>query len=544
MPRLVVALGVTVVLGGTPSVAAPAAAARPVGAAVPRPETTRQIDWHGCAGNGPDTVGTALDTAGAECAELEVPLDHRRPAGPTISIAISRIKAADDAGRRGVLFLNPGGPGVSGLDMPLLVKHSSPAVAAAYDLIGFDPRFTGRSTPIDCTWPVSTSLRSAGPTKATYQQSVVLARRLAALCADQKAVLPYASTRNAARDLDVVRAALGEAKVSYLGYSYGTYLGAVYLQLFGSRVDRIVLDSNIDPTAFGPSLFARSGPAMQAALKNWAGWAARHDGTYRLGTNVKQVLANVELVRKSVDKRPLRVGDYTVDTHVLPLLLWVGSDSVSALTEESALLEVLRDAATGKRATPTKALADALDFIGGPAGSPVIGAQTTVLCADRAAASNTADYLKDIDRRRRTEPIFGPLTRNITPCAFWPTKPLENPTRIRNAHPVLMLNATGDTQTPLVGALVLHQALTASHLVTLRGAYRHGVFLTGGSGCADRTVERYLVDGVLPSGDITCVTDRTTALPSFPLRDQAIRGDQAIHDRVTRPDHMFESIWP
>jgi hypothetical protein len=286
--------------------------------------------------------------------------------------------------------------------------------------------------------------------------------------------------------------------------------------MFPARVDRLVLDSAVDPTTYGPGLFSRNGPALAAALRNWAAWAVRRNGTYRLGSTTAQVLANIDLIRGAVDRRPLTVGDHRVDTHLLPLLLWIPDDSTEALTEHSAMVRVLLDAARGRRPQPTEEMAEALDLIDGPDDSPLLSAQTAVLCADRAATRSSAAYLRDIERHRRAEPLFGPLTRNIGPCAFWPTAPIEPLTRIRNAHPALMLNAAGDTQTPYVGARVMHRLLTGSRLVTVRGAYRHGVLLTGRSGCADRAVERYLVNGVLPRGDVTCVTDRTWAPPFDP----------------------------
>src|SRR5205814_2102514 len=124
-----------------------------------------------------------------------------------------------------------------------------------------DPRFVGRSTPLTCTWTTDTFLRSAGN---SFADSVALAKRLAAQCPREN--LPYASTRNTARDMDAVRVALGERRLSYLGYSYGTYLGAVYLQMFGTRADRVVLDSAVDPQRYGPNLLSGNGPADAAAL--------------------------------------------------------------------------------------------------------------------------------------------------------------------------------------------------------------------------------------------------------------------------------------
>ncbi|MFD0891210.1 alpha/beta fold hydrolase, partial [Streptosporangium algeriense] len=227
------------------------------------------LDWHGCRTGPNDEIGERLDAAGAQCAEVTVPLDYRRPRGRTISVAISRIRATGPAERRGVLLINPGGPGGSGLQQVLL-SGLMPTVAARYDLIGMDPRFVGRSTPIHCRWTTDTPTRSAGPTRRTFDEGAALMKRLADGCVrGNRGLLPYATTRNTARDMDVVRAVLGEPRLSYLGYSYGTYLGAVYTQMFGGRAGRVVLDSAVGPDVYGPDLLSENGPAITAALRHW-----------------------------------------------------------------------------------------------------------------------------------------------------------------------------------------------------------------------------------------------------------------------------------
>ncbi|MFC4061462.1 alpha/beta fold hydrolase [Planomonospora corallina] len=198
----------------------------------------QKIIWHGCRTGPGDGLGAQLDAAGARCAEVTVPLDRARPDGRTIKVAISRLQATDPGHRRGALLVNPGGPGDPGRIYAPLLKAAAPALAARYDLIGMDPRFTGRSTPVNCRWPIGDYLRSTGPDRRAFDRIAAQAEDLAARCAGQRELLPHASARATARDTDVIRAALGEPKLSYLGGSYGTYLGAVYLQLFPGRADR------------------------------------------------------------------------------------------------------------------------------------------------------------------------------------------------------------------------------------------------------------------------------------------------------------------
>ncbi|YCK35411.1 alpha/beta hydrolase [Actinomadura sp. ATCC 39365] len=464
------------------------------------------LAWHRCATGPGDDAGAALDAAGAQCAEVTVPLDYRRPRGRTVSVAISRIKAADPGARRGVLLINPGGPGGSGLRQPLL-GGLMPAVAARYDLIGMDPRFVGRSTPIRCRWTTDTPTRSAGPTRRTFDESATLMKELAAGCVPgNRDLLPHASTRNTARDMDVIRAALGEPRLSYLGYSYGTYLGAVYTQLFGGRADRFVLDSAVDPDVYGPDLLSANGPAIDAALGHWASWAAARDSEYGLGATEADVLATVERVNRAASRRPLRVGAYRIDAHHVPYLLFIRlyDDSAKAYGGLAAEVRTLAGAARGDAVTVPASLKETLDGLFTGSGSAEDRSGTPILCADRAASRDLESYYRDIQAHRADEPLFGPMTRNLGPCSFWPAAPVEAPTELGNDVPLLVVGADGDPVTPFAGQRSMHRALAGSRMITLRGAFRHGAYLAAGDTCVDATVNRYLVDGVLPGGDTTC----------------------------------------
>ncbi|MER5421620.1 alpha/beta hydrolase [Streptosporangium roseum] len=466
------------------------------------------ITWHRCQTAPDDAIGKELDDAKAQCAEVTVPLDYSRPGGRTIKVAMSRLKATDPGRRRGALLYNPGGPGVPAMYLALKVKQAAPAVAARYDLIGMDPRFVGRSTPLNCKWP-TVSIGSAGSDRRTFDRSVALARDLASRCAAHRDVLPHASTRNTARDMDVIRAALGEPKLSYLGSSYGTYLGEVYLQLFPRRADRVVLDSALNPDLFGPDLTRTAGPAAAAVLENWAAWAARHHDRHRLGATPAEVLATVDRINRAVARGPLRVGRHRVDSGVLPQLLWnvTAGDSDEAYASFAADVQVLRDAARGVAVTPTPVLEQVLTGLSSPDAEGSASVQTAIQCADRDASRDPETYYRDIQAHRADEPLFGPLTRNLTPCSFWPTTPAEPPTRVRNDVPVLMVGATGDPAATYAGQRAAHRALTGSRLVTLRGAFRHTVYgglFSPGNACVDSAVNRYLIDGVMPAADTTC----------------------------------------
>ncbi|HTI21757.1 MAG TPA: alpha/beta hydrolase [Kutzneria sp.] len=449
------------------------------------------VSWHGCALGPDDAIGRELDSKGAQCAEITVPMDYRQPNGRTMSVAISRVKATDPAHRRGVLLMNPGGPGDSGLELAVLGDFA-PALGAAYDLVGFDPRFVGRSGPVLCPWRTVTFQQSAGPTLASYEESVAFQAKLAAQCArGHRDELPFDSTRNVARDMDAIRQALGEQRISYYGNSYGTYLGAVYLQMFGARVDRVVLDSSVDPALFGAGFFATQGPALEAALRHFAEWAAGEQG---VGDTVDEVLATVRRLG------PVRAGGYTVDSHVLPYLLYNGirSDAPDDYAEFATEIRQLRDGAS----KVTDRLAAELSAIYHGGGEMGARSGTAVFCADRAVSRDPATYFRDIQAHRIDEPVFGSVTRNITPCAFWPVRPIEPLTVVHNGLPVLLVAASDDPVAPYPGQLAMHRALTGSRLVTQEGAFHHGVFL--GNSCIDAAVVGYLTGGPLPGADGTC----------------------------------------
>jgi pimeloyl-ACP methyl ester carboxylesterase len=465
------------------------------------------VTWHGCQDE-------ALDSAGVRCADVTVPLDYARPDGRTIVVAISRLRAADPAHRIGTLIINTGGPGGPGLSDVLPTRDALKDVAPRYDLIGMDPRFVGRSTPLDCSWPTGTSNRSAGPDRAGFQETVAFEADLAARCARrQGGLLPYASTRNTARDIDTIRAVLAQPKLSFLGYSYGTYLGSVYLQMFPRHVDRVVLDSAVDPARYGGRMLRDVGPANEAALRDWAAWTARRDDQYGLGATRDAVLATVRDIYRRSANHPLRIGDYEVDAHVVPLLLISGladdrDDARAALADMVRALD---------RTELTPVLAENLTFILTGSESTYGSAQASILCADVPVPRDPEVYWRDIQRHRADEPLFGPLTRNISPCAFWPDRPREQPTDVHNGRPALIVAADGDPRAIYPYNLALHRRLTGSRMITLQHAQVHTVYGNYGNTCVDDHVNAYLRDGVLPSHDLTC-QNRPPQLPPDPSR--------------------------
>lgn len=493
-------------------------------AAVPATATPRQptdgapahhqrLVWGPCS-----KAQTELNAAGAECAKVTVPLDYSDPGGRTIQVAISRIKATSTAGRRGILLSNPGGPGGTGLANTLALRPALKEVADHYDLIGFDPRFLGESTPIRCA-PGRPS-PPPGPVtspREDFEETVRSARDTARRCqeyGDNAELLPHASTRNVARDMDAIRAALSESRLSYYGVSYGADLGAVYTQLFPRRADRVVIDSSTDPAATQYELFQRAGDPLEAGLDEWAGWAARHNDRYRLGPTGSQVRATVQELLDHAERRPVAVSGQQLNAPVLRLLL---RQLVQHQESDPALASVVRDLAdadAGKPIEPGPELAAMLQLLNSPDLEDSMVGGALFMCGDGGWPAggwpeNPETYWHNSVRSRATQPVFGPVVNGmIAPCAFWKTEPREPGTSIHNNVPVLMLQARRDNNVPYDGALALHRRLTGSRLVTA-DIRSHGVYGRGIDGhqpvpCADQAVNDYLRGGTLPTDDITC----------------------------------------
>ncbi|MFE9577655.1 alpha/beta fold hydrolase [Nocardia sp. NPDC006044] len=480
-------------------------------AALPSRLQDQSIIWHDCRTGAADEVGDRLAAAGAQCGEFRAPLNYADPAGQTITIAVARRAATDSAHRLGTLLVQTGGPGPSRDGVTMILDgpdggHPAPALAQRYDLVGMDPRFFGASSPLECGWPTGTYLglaQSAPTSRADFDRGVGTARELAGRCAPNRALLPHASTRNVARDTDLLRILLGEQKMSYLGWSWSTYLGAVYMQMFGDHVDRVVLDSALDPRAPGPDLTRDTAPADAAALADWARWAADRDAEFGLGTTEDAVLSTVDDIVRMAATDPITLGAHTITADLIPGLLLTVDDSAASYAELSRQVRALRDGTE-----PTPAMADKLALYTDTSTVPEFGFSATVAnqCADRPARPIEA-YFTDIQNHRDTEPLFGPLARHLTPCAVWPATPAEPATEIGNRIPALLVGATGDPVAPVAGQRAMRQALSGSRSIALAGAFRHGVYLFDAAGCVDVAVEQYLLNGALPAEDATCQRD-------------------------------------
>ncbi|MER6027670.1 alpha/beta hydrolase [Streptomyces sp. NPDC001851] len=433
-----------------------------------------------------------------QCASLKVPLDHADPSGRQITLALSRVPHTAPT-FQGPLLVNPGGPGGSGLDLAGFVASALPgSVAAQYDVIGFDPRGVGASSPdLDCAPGHFTAVRpdTVPATAALERANLDRAQSFAAACGRKYAdVLPYIDTVSTARDMDLVRAALGAPKLSYFGYSYGTYLGAVYAKLYPERVRRLVLDSIVDPTGVWYEDNLGQDVAFDDRHRALMAWIARYDATYHLGKDPRKVEDEWYAMRAALAKKPAggKVGASELEDTFIPGGYYNGYWPDLA----EAFAAYAREGRTGP-------LVEAYEDLGAVDGSGDNGysVYAAVQCRDASWPGSWQQWRTDTWAVYAKAPFMA--WNNVwynAPCAFWPTA-RRKPVDIANAKlpPVLLFQATDDAATPYPGGVTVHRLLAGSSLVVEDGGGNHGITLSGND-CLDRYLAAYLTDGRVPRG--------------------------------------------
>ncbi|MBL1099320.1 alpha/beta hydrolase [Streptomyces coffeae] len=455
--------------------------------------------WHRCHSETP---------ASFQCATIKVPLDYSRPDGKKVSLAISRMKTSTAAERRGVLLLNPGGPGGSGIDMPFTSSGELPAsVKKKYDLVGFDPRGVGQSSPVTCGL-TATEENWQRPYRADkLAKDVKWARTVAKKCdTKQGDRLSHITTRNTARDMDVIRAVLGEKKISYLGYSYGTYLGAVYTQLFPQHADRFVLDSAVDPARIWRGMIQVWAEGAEPAFKRWSEWTAQRHSTYKLGKTPKAVRKTFWDLVAQADRKPIELDGQKLTGDDIRAGSRAGFFTVREGAEGIAKLKKAADRAPARTGEP-KAPSRPTQPTFGRAAPDDNGTAAfwSVVCADtREWPRDPEQYRSDAVRDKAKYPLYGDFGSTIKPCAFWKKEGSEPATTFNTKVDTLVLQNEWDSQTPLTSGRGMHRALKGSRMVTVAGGEGHGIY--GSKSCADKTATSYLTTGRLPAEDLTCRT--------------------------------------
>ncbi|MET9082828.1 alpha/beta hydrolase [Streptomyces sp. NPDC004237] len=448
-----------------------------------------------------------------QCATITVPVDYAHPDGRTLRLRISRLRTSTPGKRHGVLLSNPGGPGNSGLGDPLQLKEvMSMSVLQSYDLIGFDPRGLGASSPLRCglTQDEADSTEPYHPYRATmFAEDTARARDIAAKCTARNGsrLLPYINTRNTARDMDVIRGVLGQRRISYVGWSYGSYLGAVYTQLFPRHSDRMVLDSAPDPNRFGRGTVLAMAAGAEPAFEDWSRLIARRDRTYHLGDTPTQVRAGFRQLVARADRTPLSYEGDDLDHQGEAL---TGADIRSWMRWSFAAepYRAARDIVALRASRPARRTTGPDTGAADPTDDNAVGLNWAIDCADNTASwpRYPSRYPRDARHESAVHPLYGDFAANITPCAFWP-RGAERVTRVDNSVSALVVQNQWDPQTPLPGGRAMHRALHGSRLVYVRGGRGHAIYgLPGAPACVTRTVDAYLTDGHLPKNDVTCAS--------------------------------------
>jgi pimeloyl-ACP methyl ester carboxylesterase len=491
--RLVAVLAAAGVVAGVVAFA-PAAAAGPTATAEPG------ISWGTCT----DPV---LTKANAQCAMLTVPLDYANPSGPTIQLAVSRVRhTSPDAQYQGVMLVNPGGPGGSGLELSTLGQSVPSGAGKDYDWIGFDPRGVGSSKPA-----LSCEPNYLGPDRPNYLsltpalQQTWLARsqQYAQACGKNNlALLHHLTTIDSARDMDSIRAALGVDQINYYGFSYGTYLGQVYGTLFPQRVRRMVLDSNVDPRNVWYRANLTQDPAFNRNINIWFGWVAKYDSVYHLGTTEAAVRA---LYYRDLNR---------LAAH--PAGGQIGPDEWTDIFMGAAYFRgVWTDIASAWSAWVHKGDANGLISLyqqsDGPGNDNTYAVYLAVECTDTQWPTSWMRWQLDNWRIYAGAPFATWANAWFNaPCLYWPAT-ASTPVTIngRGVDSALLIDETLDAATPYQGSLQVRRLFPNSSLIAEPGGTTHADSLSGDA-CVDNQVAAYLLDGTRPvrkpgdTADTTC----------------------------------------
>ncbi len=546
MRKLVaVAAAASMLAGGLGAAAAPAAAAvtAPVSAA-----TASSITWGTCSD--PD-----LQSAGAQCGMLPVPLDYSQPLSPTneIQLAVSIIRhTSTRAHYKGIILTNPGGPGGSGLDLNVFLigelqaeqsqKSKSGAsfdkqAVADYDWIGFDPRGVGSSVPALTCQPnyFSGDRRSYRPRNSSILSYwLTRTKSYAQACethsAAQAALLDNMTTKDSAMDMDSIRKALGQSKLSYYGFSYGTYLGQVYASMFPARVRRLILDSNVDPRNIWYQANLNQDVAFQRNIEIWFGWLAKYNKVYHLGATRAAVQRRFNSVQAALAKNPIK-GKVGPDE-------WVDIFLEAGYFEQT-WLQLGQAFSNWARFHSNKAgsnMVTLYEEIDGPGDDNEFAVYNGVQCTDVQWPLSWAKWSKDNTRVNKIAPFetWGNAWFNA-PCLYWPA-PASTPEHINGSAigSTLLIDETLDAATPFEGSREVRRLFPHSVLLAEPGGTTHADSLDGDL-CVDNTIARYLTDGRLPARNNKAEWDKTCApLPRpVPSASDAVANSTASSPSVS-----------
>jgi pimeloyl-ACP methyl ester carboxylesterase len=456
---------------------------------------TPRLSWHDCDSG--------------QCATLSAPLDYANPTGPQLQLALFRRKARRPAQRLGSLLMNPGGPGASGVELVRNLPFGFPTqLRDRFDIVGWDPRGTGISTAVDCGNRLDYLFApDISPETAAAEQSLESAsKQFADACASRSGpLLPYLSSKATVRDMDRIRDALGEKKLTYLGYSYGTYLGALYANMFPDRVRALVLDGAVDPSLPARDVTIQQAQGFERALDAFLVQCAddrlcefHSNGQPRAAYDALSSAIDVNPLPARVDGNARSLGPTQFELGV-STALYGGRAAWPQLA--GALAQASRDDGT-----------DLLRFFDLYVNRSADGtyadeypAFLAIGCLDGPSLGDLATVREVEAAARAAAPHFGAGNVGLSmPCTFWPVPPNAAPSALAapGAPPIVVVGTTGDPATPVAWAQGLAAQLGSGRLLMHRGE-GHTAFPAGDE-CLDPAIVRYLVDTVPPANGTVC----------------------------------------
>lgn len=477
-----------------------------------------------------------LQQAGAECGFVPVPLDYAKPDGRQIKLRVSRVShTVPDAEYQGVMLVNPGGPGGSGLTLPLIGGQVPKEAGAAYDWIGFDPRGVGRSEPrLNCLRYYEGYDRpqyvpeDAGIMRNWQARSEAYAN---ACQADEAALLPHMKTTDSARDMDEIRKALGRDKINYFGFSYGTYLAQVYSTMFPDHVRRMVLDSNVNPARVWYEANLDQDVAFERNVQIWFDWLAEYNEVFGLGDSGAEVEEKFYQIRDRLNGEA--AGGLIGGAEWTDLFLPVGYNQFNWEPLGHLFANYVR---TGDWQPLKDAYTPAEWDDNGYA------VYLAVECSDTQWPQEWSKWRRDNWQTHAKAPFetWGNAWYNA-PCYYWqaePGKPVDvDGSQVDNA---LLISGTLDGATPYEGSLEVRKRYPNSRLIALVGETTHAASLYGNA-CVDDRIADYLLTGKLPeripgakTADVLC-PQLPDPVPSAQQPDEQQKAQLAALRQASRP---------
>ncbi|HYJ67356.1 MAG TPA: alpha/beta hydrolase [Nocardioidaceae bacterium] len=456
-----------------------------------------------------DFADQTLDWASCgdfECGSIEVPVDYADPSGDTVELELKRSPATGDP--VGTLFINPGGPGASGVDyVEAIASELSEEMLSRYDIVGFDPRGVGESDPLVCLDDAELDeLVSFDPDPDTPDEEAQardLIEGLGEACADEGELASHVSTVEVARDLDIMRAAVGDQKLTYYGASYGTYIGATYAELFPGQVGRMVLDGAIDARLSANQINLQQAAGFQTALEAYIDDCIA--GTdCPLDSDPDAAMEQIRSFLETLDQHPLDSGDsdrpltealgfYGIALPLYSRDYWplLTQGLTAAFDGDGSLL--LRFADTYLSRTSSGYSDNSAQVI------------YAVNCLDRPVQLSNDQIRRSVPSYERASPVFGRVFAwSMLGCSDWPLKPSEPAPVIdgAGAPPIVVVGTTRDPATPYHWAEALASELKSGVLVSRDGDGHTGYHM--GNSCVDDAIDRYFLDGDVPEDGLSC----------------------------------------